>query len=191
MVTNIDSKSGQIGVKWDGIRNGDEEYWIHSDNRKECAKFDTHGVKKLFFATLLASKYKIIEVVDISNKNNMNIYESILRGKCKEAKKESWKMEKYLFHGIRSAAAGVDALQKIIKNGFDRSYNKVGVYGKGTYFAKNASYSVKGGYCGKDRNGLYFVLLCRVLVGEYIVGKQSIKTIPTKQDGTKYDSLIN
>eukprot|EP01084_Bolivina_argentea_P064549 117694_1 len=167
-------------------------YWVHLDNYVECAPFgkgviDEKQVKALFFATVSPLKYKITEVKNIVRHNHMDIYESILQGKCNSGNKNKYEIEKYLWHGTKY----IDTLQFILKNGFDRSYNKAAAFGKGNYFALNASYSAKPRYCGKDINNVYQLLLCRVIVGEYILGNKSMKTIPKKTDGSEYDTLVN
>eukprot|EP01084_Bolivina_argentea_P041057 75764_1 len=98
-------------------------------------------------------------------------------------------MEQFLWHGIKGTN-GNDILTKILKNGFDRSFNQKGKYGKGNYFAKDAAYSVKNGFCGKNSNN-YFILFCRVLIGHYTNGTKDMKTIPTKVNGKEYDSLVD
>eukprot|EP01084_Bolivina_argentea_P257116 433103_1 len=183
---------GQIQVKFThSVSKRNRLYWLHLDNEVECEEFkkgkmDIIHVKALFYATILPHAFTIIEVKNIANKDSVNVYESLLKVKCKNGR-QKWDIEKYLWHGTGS----IHTLKLIMKNGFDRSYNKVGKFGKGTYFAKDACYSVKNGYCGKDKNNNYFILLCRVIVGQYTIGKSDMKQIPKKLDGTEYDSLVN
>eukprot|EP01084_Bolivina_argentea_P170106 294776_1 len=113
---------------------------------------DHSAVKVTFFATLSPSKYEITEIQNISNKNAVTIYESILNTKCQAKNVKPSQMEQFLWHGIKGNNCN-DILEKILKNGFDRSYNKVGHFGKGTYFARHSKYSVKYDYCGQDDNG--------------------------------------
>ena len=56
---------------------------------------------------------------------------------------------------------------------------------------KDASYSVGGGYCGKDASGASSILLCKVIVGDYTKGTNGTKNIPLKGDGTEYETLVN
>eukprot|EP01083_Nonionella_stella_P049987 133098_1 len=107
------------------------KYWVHPDNTNECAAFgtgriDMEQVKALFHRTVSPAKYEIIQIEDVSacNMIHRNIYESILKSK----EKPLHEIEKYMWHGT-------DVLDLILKNGFDRSYNEVGMYGRGTYFA--------------------------------------------------------
>ena len=95
------------------------------------------------------------------------------------------KIERTLFHGTDP-----DVIIKIKNNGFNRDFNVVGYYDRGTYFARDASYS--HGYCKLNSNGEYIMLVCKVIVGDCCAGNSSMKTPPFKSDGvTQYDSLVN
>eukprot|EP01083_Nonionella_stella_P234110 824275_1 len=188
--------SGQIQVEFrHSVSKQLMQYWVHPDNTNECADFgtgciDLEQIKALFHSTVSPDKFRIIDIKDVSksNANTRNIYESILKSK----EKPLHQIEKYLWHGTRGSAND-DVLDLILKNGFDRSYNKKGRYGSGTYFARDASYPVGRGFCGKDKSktNARFILLCRVIVGEYTMGNKYMKTIPKKDDGTEYESLVN
>ena len=56
---------------------------------------------------------------------------------------------------------------------------------------KDASYSVSGGYCGRDSSGVYSILLCKVIVGDYTKGTRATKRIPLKTDGSEYDTMVD
>eukprot|EP01083_Nonionella_stella_P216337 777790_1 len=142
-------------------------------------------IKELFHKTV-AKSTSITDIKDLT-KNNQNsvIYEKILQEKCKNGRKRE-KMERYLWHGTKD----LSNLKLIIKNGFDRSFNKAAAYGKGSYFARDANYSVNG-YCGKDTSGTYSILLCKVIVGDFAVGTSATVSIPKKPDGSEYDTLVN
>ena len=89
-------------------------------------------------------------------------YELNLALKCIQLGKTRSQVEQFLWHGVKEIA-GYDT---IIKNGFDRSFNKNHVYGMGNYFAQDASYSVPG-WTGKEDNTNYrHIFLCKVIVGE-------------------------
>eukprot|EP01083_Nonionella_stella_P234107 824268_1 len=194
--TIIDSCNGQIQVEFRHSASKKlRKYWVHPDNTNECAEFgtgciDMEQVKALFYSTVSRAKYEIIEIKDVSKTCPIitNIYESILKSK----EKPLHQIEKYLWHGT-GRSGNDDVLDLILKNGFDRSYNKKGRYGSGTYFARDASYPVGRGFCGKDKSktNARFILLCRVIVGEYTMGNKYMKTIPKKDDGTEYESLVN
>lgn len=65
--------------------------------------------------------------------------------------------EELLFHGTRA-----DLIDIIAEEGFDPTKNIIGSYGIGTYFAKNANYSMN--YMkSKDKHGISYMFLATVL----------------------------
>ena len=67
------------------------------------------------------------------------------------------------------------------------------MYGKGVYFARDTSYSSCDTYSPTDSKGNKYILACRVVVGEYCLGKQDAPT-PDLRDAAKnilYDSTVN
>ncbi|GAB0176946.1 protein mono-ADP-ribosyltransferase PARP12-like [Grus japonensis] len=93
--------------------------------------------------------------------------------------------ERFLFHGTSNKY--IDA---ICHQNFDwRICGLHGtVYGKGSYFARDASYS--DNYCKED---LYTktMFLARVLVGEFTLGNSSYVRPPLKDNQNFYDSCVN
>ncbi|NXY72105.1 PAR14 polymerase, partial [Glareola pratincola] len=84
--------------------------------------------------------------------------------------------QRLLFHGTSK-----ESLTLINNYGFNRSYAGMhaAVFGNGTYFAVNASYSASDIYSKPDANGKKYMYLARVLVGEYSQGtKGSITPAP-------------
>ena len=98
--------------------------------------------------------------------------------------------EKHLFHGTSA-----DAVDAICKQNFDwRVCGKSGTkYGKGSYFAANASYSHSFAKCGSD--GFRFLFLARVLVGSFIKGETEYRRPPNKDPSNPssdlYDSCVD
>ncbi|XP_034542085.1 protein mono-ADP-ribosyltransferase PARP12-like [Notolabrus celidotus] len=95
--------------------------------------------------------------------------------------------EQYLFHGTDEPL-----IEAICDQNFD--WRMCGVhgtaYGKGSYFAKEASYSDRYAKVNSRRMKTMFVAL--VLVGEYTQGSSSYVRPPPKRDGkTLYDSCVN
>lgn len=91
--------------------------------------------------------------------------------------------EQLLFHGTSE-----EAVNNIAAGGFDPAYNKASAYGKGTYFAKNASYSFN--YMKSEKNGISFMFLCEVLVGKSCLGSSNIP-INTSLYDSSVDNLAN
>lgn len=96
-----------------------------------------------------------------------------------EARKSKIGNEQQLFHGTSE-----NAVNAIAGGGFDPSYNTVSAYGKGTYFARDASYSYN--YMKTQKNGISYMFLCDVLVGRSCLGSNGA-VINTE----KYDSSVN
>ena len=102
--------------------------------------------------------------------------------------------EKVLFHGTGS----LQVMDIIEKEGFRKEFVKRAMYGQGTYFARDASYSADkwGGYCGKSGT-TYKMFVCRVLIGDTFVGNKGItlSSWPKKDEkngnGLMYDCLVD
>ncbi len=91
--------------------------------------------------------------------------------------------EMVLFHGTDKGT-----LEKIKAQGFNRSYCKNHVvYGKGVYFARDASYSVS--YARPDSGNKRYMFVCRVLLGE--VGPASSADISPPLRSHGGDSATN
>lgn len=65
-------------------------------------------------------------------------------------------------------------------------------YGKGVYFARDASYSAYTAYSTPDSQGFQYMLACRVVVGEYCRGVQDalIPAVRDKKSHSLYDSTV-
>uniref|UniRef100_A0A3B5AGG8 Poly [ADP-ribose] polymerase n=1 Tax=Stegastes partitus TaxID=144197 RepID=A0A3B5AGG8_9TELE len=85
--------------------------------------------------------------------------------------------EKRLFHGTCEATATT-----INELGFNRSYagKNATCFGKGSYFAVNASYSASDTYSQPNQNGEKLMYVCQVLTGDYTVGKADMIAPPDK-----------
>jgi len=66
------------------------------------------------------------------------------------------------------------------------------MYGEGVYFAVDFNYSAQNTYSPKDPNGVKYVFQCRVLTGQFVVGRTGMIE-PPQRAGTKfrYDSVTN
>ncbi|XP_023278825.1 poly [ADP-ribose] polymerase 14-like [Seriola lalandi dorsalis] len=98
--------------------------------------------------------------------------------------------EKRLFHGTCHTT-----VNHINHYGFNRSYagKNAACYGNGTYFAVNASYSASNTYSKPNQNGEKSMYLCRVLTGDFTLGKQNMIVPPAKGAVSvhKYDSVVD
>lgn len=94
----------------------------------------------------------------------------------------------WLFHGCQG-----DVVPKIVQQGFNRSFcgRNATAFGKGVYFARNASYSSSTQYSTPDAKGVQHMFACRVVVGEYCKGKRDALTPDVRRGHQLYDSTVN
>lgn len=66
-------------------------------------------------------------------------------------------------------------------------------YGRGVYFARDASYSARDQYSPRDSSFHKYMFLTKVLTGEYTAGNSHLLTPPPKsQSGLDlYDSVVD
>ena len=113
---------------------------------------------------------------------------------CAREEDESKALRKYvrcwLFHGCPG-----DIVPKILQQGFNRSFcgKNATMYGKGVYFARDASYSTYPLYSQRDANDVQSIFLARVVVGEYCLGVQDAITPDVRDAATSalYDSTVD
>lgn len=107
-----------------------------------------------------------------------------------EDRKSLQNNERRLFHGTCE-----DIVPTINQYGFNRSYagKNAACYGNGTYFAVHARYSAQDTYSRPNKNQEKRMYLCRVLTGEFDLGKQGMIAPPPKSPGSieLYDSVVD
>ncbi|NWX50827.1 PAR12 polymerase, partial [Steatornis caripensis] len=141
-------------------------------------------IKQLFLQTM--KNYTIVKIQRIQNPSLWKVFQ----WQKELMKKENGGKEVYerlLFHGTK-----VSFMESICIHNFDwRICGSNGTnYGKGIYFARDASYS--HGYCDPAvKTNVMFV--ARVLVGDYVKGNAAYVRPPTKSvDGLRfYDSCVD
>lgn len=96
---------------------------------------------------------------------------------------------RWLWHGTNS-----EGMDKIMQQGFNRSFcgKNATMYGKGVYFARDASYSAYPTYSVPDNHGYQYIMACRVVVGEYCPGTTDSLTPDIRDPSTQalYDSTV-
>ena len=137
-------------------------------------------IKNKFYETA-SRQYVIQDIEDVSN-DNQHLYEMQLWKKCNEL----WRVEtveKLLWHG-----SSYDILNKIIRNGFDRSYSTIAVYGKG-----RISWEMRVIVVVQDisthSDGYKYLLLCKVIVGDSADWVNACSSI--EANGNEYDTLVD
>jgi len=94
----------------------------------------------------------------------------------------------WLFHGTDA-----ETVPKIVEMGFNRSFcgKNATRWGKGVYFARDASYSSAPQYSKPDAKGLQSIFLVRVIVGEVCLGKKDALTPDVRSGHQLYDTTVN
>ena len=146
------------------------------------------AVEKAFLSTLRPPNfYKGVKVVKVERIQNLSMWQSYVVKRQTICHREAGRMatgddqelqqkslerfeRKWLFHGSNR-----EVVEKILEQGMNRSFSgkNATVYGKGVYFARDASYSAYPTYAVPDNKGNQYMLACRVVVGEYCLGKVS------------------
>ena len=152
---------------------------------------------------------KYTQILSIQRLQNPTLYKQYAVRK-KEMEKHNPKdhqNEQLLWHGTSP-----DTLDKINTRGFDRNfagknckvYNEIfilyyyynflaTVYGKGVYFARDASYSHR--FTSPDANGVHHMYYTLVLTGEFTVGNSSMLAPPPKNPqvdpNVTFDATVN
>ena len=144
--------------------------------------------------TLDRSKFRIHSIDRVQNISLWQSYAVKKAATCSREDDPDKAARKYvrawLFHGCPS-----DVVPKILQQGFNRSFcgKNATFFGKGVYFARDASYSAYPLYCQPDKHGVQSIFLCRVVSGEYCRGRKDGLT-PDVRDArlnTLYDSTVN
>jgi hypothetical protein len=95
-----------------------------------------------------------------------------------------------LFHGCPA-----HIVPKIMLQGFNRSFTGTtsgrAMYGKGVYFARDASYSLSPEYSPLDADGKQRIFMVRVVVGEFCRGKPDQLAPDARQGDVLYDSTVD
>ena len=148
------------------------------------------------FMKTLGPHIKVQEVLRIQNTSMWQSYavkrQTVLQREKDSAAAKSVSQSRFervwLFHGTDQ-----DTVPKIIEMGFNRIFcgKNATAFGKGVYFARDASYSSSTTYSRPNANGVQHMFLCRVVVGEYCLGKRDALTPDVRQGHQLYDSTVN
>ena len=85
---------------------------------------------------------------------------------------------------------------KILSNGFNRSFNETSMYGKGVYFARDASYCLDGNYSQVEYENDYkeyqYLLYSRVIIGDICNGSSNMTVSPYKNNAyVHYETMVD
>ncbi|XP_039988368.1 protein mono-ADP-ribosyltransferase PARP12 isoform X2 [Xiphias gladius] len=145
---------------------------------------DHNMIEMLFRSTMPQSKINSIQ--RIQNPSLWKVFQW-QQEQMKERNGGNLVNQQYLFHGTDETL-----IEAICEQNFD--WRMCGVhgtaYGKGSYFAKDASYSDRYVSAKRSSNKIMFVSL--VLVGEYCRGKSSFVRPPKKENSRAlFDSCVD
>ncbi|XP_074260354.1 protein mono-ADP-ribosyltransferase PARP15 isoform X2 [Saimiri boliviensis] len=162
------------------------EYWTDMNHQLSCmvqlhpGQSEYNTIKDKFTQT--CSSYTIEKIERIQNAFLWQSYQ--VKKKHMDIKNGHVNNERLLFHGTDA-----DSVPHVNQHGFNRSYagkNAV-AYGKGTYFAVDASYSAKDTYSRPDSRGRKHMYVVRVLTGVYTQGHAELITPPPKNPHSATD----
>uniref|UniRef100_H2ZC15 Poly [ADP-ribose] polymerase n=1 Tax=Ciona savignyi TaxID=51511 RepID=H2ZC15_CIOSA len=143
------------------------------------------NIFKLFHKSSPVATIRKIE--RIQNPKLYKHYE-LNKSDVKEHMKSAEPVERELFHGTSQQDA-----EKICGDGFDRNFagKNATMYGKGSYFAVNSSYSVN--YARNSGSSTCCVFLANVITGDFCQGNQYMKAPDVKpgSNGRLYDSAVD
>merc|ERR1712228_300779 len=138
-----------------------------------------------FFQTVSRSEYQIVKIEGVQNQM---LYDKYCQERQSVIKLNGGQTnEMFLYHGTKEE----DTMTAIETEGFRKEFSTTHAHGFGTYFAKNAQYSVS--YCLQQSNGIYKMFECKVICGEGCQGdsRYSLRTWPKKKNGFIYDTLVD
>merc|ERR1719295_1417974 len=123
----------------------------------------------LRFMSSVLSKYPKVEVRLVKSVQNQRLYDQYLNAKRSLEKSGQAPKTRFLWHGTTSDAT----MDTIATQGFRKEFSTTARWGQGTYFAKEASFSVH--YSAKCKfkgisSSVYKMFYCQVLCGKSTLG---------------------
>lgn len=130
-------------------------------------------------AGALPANVKVESIEDVADATMRECYELVKRNVGAETER------KWLFHGTAK-----EACANIVSKGFNRSYcgKNATLYGRGVYFAKDITYSLRDTYSPPDAGGTKYILAARVAIGKTVVGTSGMLE-PSNDAASTVDSV--
>ena len=176
------------------------EYWDEVSDPSVAERFtvrtgsdEYRRVSTAFMLTLDRSQFTIHSIERVQNMELWRTYAAKRESICERedaADAARNYVRNWLFHGCPS-----DVVPKILQQGFNRSFcgANATLYGKGVYFARDASYSTYPLYCKPDAQGVQTCFLVRAVIGDWCKAKRDDIT-PGVRNVAKnilYDSTVD
>ncbi|KAK5620550.1 hypothetical protein CRENBAI_022279 [Crenichthys baileyi] len=168
---------------WDNMSKNEDLKEVLLD--PSSAEYRT--VQQQFIST--AQNKIIVKIERLQNVHLRRAYEMEKKHISEKNKNDGGAGEKLLYHGTSQ-----ENLNSIKTKGFNRSFSgkHATLYGHGTYFAVNASYSVS--YSNPAADGTQTMFVARVLTGRYTPGRSDMRVPPprnSQQPHDRYNSLVD
>ncbi|KAF1443957.1 PAR12 ribosyltransferase, partial [Pygoscelis papua] len=148
------------------------------------ASLEYGKIKRLFEKTMKG--YCIHQLQRIQNPTLWQVFQW-QKEQMKKLNKSKWVDERLLFHGT-----SLSHVSAICEQNFDwRICGTHGtMYGKGSYFARDASYSHE--YCS-SHSGRYSMFVAHILVGDFVQGNPEYLRPPPRASNSNrlYDSCVD
>jgi len=179
---------------WGDVKDPLTAEFFRLDPRNTQTRAEYKRVEDAFLLTLDRANFRIHSIDRVQNISLWQSYSVKKSQICAREQDEKQALRKYvrcwLFHGCPG-----DIVAKITQQGFNRSFcgKNATFYGKGVYFARDASYSTYPLYCRPDANGVQSIFLVRAVVGQYSQGVKDALT-PDVRDAARnllYDSTVD
>jgi hypothetical protein len=157
-----------------------------------------------FFANALHAQRHHVQIVEISRVQNLSLWQAYAlkhhtvklrdahnldayRVNNRDRSSSNAHERRWLFHGAPPHVVPV-----IAKQGFNRTFARGVSYGRGVYFARDASYSIPYSQPHLSTNVRY-MFMCRVVVGDWSKGSYNIKTPDPKPHNPleMFDSTVD
>lgn len=120
-------------------------------------------VSERFHESCDESKFKITRIYRVKSPFQLSLYKLRRQHLVTQLKSTEKMNERWLWHGTSH-----ENIQKICDRGFLRQYQENFTYGRGTYFSKHSILAQE--HSPSDQKNSKYLILSRVLVGNYIVG---------------------
>uniref|UniRef100_A0A2K6GJP4 Poly [ADP-ribose] polymerase n=1 Tax=Propithecus coquereli TaxID=379532 RepID=A0A2K6GJP4_PROCO len=162
------------------------EHWTDMNDQLCCTvqllpqQSEYHTVKDKFAKTCF--HYTIEKIERIQNIPLWQSYQ--IKKRHMDVKNGHTDNERLLFHGTDA-----HSVPYVNEYGFNRSYagKNSAAYGKGTYFAVDASYSANNTYSKPDDQGRKHMYVVQVLTGDYTKGSVGLVTPPPRDPANPTD----
>ena len=174
-----------IPARWTGMEQ--DKYKVIMVELKKGAPDGEYEIVERSFRKTCKLQH-IVRIERIQNLEQWRLYDEKKKAMA-DKNPDSGCNERHLFHGTHEAA-----VPHINVKSFNRSYcgRNATAYGRGIYFARDASYSASDTYSPPDDEGVKHMYRAKVLAGMTTLGDSSMVEPPPRPDGRgNYDSTCD